>query len=156
MSLSFLVTQISYLDVQCYENTGDTIWEGDIFKMYFSLEFLSNIDVLKCEIHTFLKCQFQCFENFYNIMNKKVINFSKVSFITENYEEINFSNYNFYSTYFIYLSTKKKYKYFWRKEIMNQYSSSFFHLKYRLLYYVIILRFFQINIYVLIWNWNKK
>lgn len=52
-------------------------------------------------------------------MNKKVINFSKVSFITENYEEINFSNYNFYSTYFIYLSTKKKYKYFWRKEIMN-------------------------------------
>lgn len=83
-------------------------------------------------------------------MNKKVINFSKVSFITENYEEINFSNYNFYSTYFIYLSTKKKYKYFWRKKIMNQYSSSFFHLKYCLLYYVIILRFFQINIYVLI------
>lgn len=36
-------------------------------------------------------------------MSRKVIHFSKVSFIRgENYEEINFNNYNFY------LSTKKK------------------------------------------------
>lgn len=159
MSLSSPVTQIFCLDVQCCENTGDIIWEGDIFKMYFSLKFLSNIDVLKCEIFTFLKCQFQCFENFYNMMSKRVINFSKVSFITENYEEISFSNYNFYNTYFIYLSIKKKkYKYFWCREQ----SVLFFFLSFKISPFilficlpVIIFRFYQINLYVLILNYLK-
>lgn len=104
MSLSSPVIQIFCLDVQCCENTGDIIWEGDIFKMYFSLEFLSNIDVLKCEIYTFLKCQFQCFENFYNIMSKRVINFSKGFHNRKLWRNFN----NFYNIYFIHLSTKKK------------------------------------------------
>lgn len=163
MSLSSPVTQIFCLDVQCCENTGDIIWEGDIFKMYFSLKFLSNIDVLKCEIFTFLKCQFQCFENFYNMMSKRVINFSKVSFITENYEEISFSNYNFYNTYFIYLSIKKKNINISGAE-NNQYCSSFFYLKYLLLYYLYVYLWlfldFIRSIYMfsfwIIWNWNKK
>lgn len=157
MSLSSPVTQIFCLDVQCCENTGDIIWEGDIFKMYFSLKFLSNIDVLKCEIFTFLKCQFQCFENFYNIMSKRVINFSKVSFITENYEEISFSNYNFYNTYFIYLSIKKKYKYFWCRE-QSVLSFLSFKISPFILFIclpVIIFRFYQINLYVLILNYLK-
>lgn len=114
---------------------------------YFQNVFFTRISIQywrATKIYAFLKCQFQCFENFYNITSRNVIHFSKVSFIREeNVMKKQILIIIIFTVLILFTYKKKKYKYFWESIFLLSFIQNIPSL-----YYVIILRFYRINIYI--------